>query len=104
MSGAAEGWPGGPPPEWNRLEEAAESLARTSKRWAERARHAEEELERLRRSLEEFASGESAVGNLAEETRRLKAENAALRSRMLQARKRISSLMQRLAVLGLEDE
>jgi hypothetical protein len=35
--------------------------------------------------------------------KRLKAENVALRSRMLQTRKRVAALMQRLAALEVAD-
>jgi hypothetical protein len=40
--------------------------------------------------------------DLREEVRRLRAENTALQSRMLQARKRVAALMKRLSALGIE--
>lgn len=91
------------PPEWARLERAAEEASALLARWVERAREAEEEVERLRRSLENLADERSnSSEDAAEEIRRLRAENAALQSRMLQARKRIAGLMQRLAALDIE--
>jgi predicted nuclease with TOPRIM domain len=68
----------------------------------DRAQQAEEEVERLRQSLEELAAGRSVTDDAAQQLRRLKAENAALQSRMLQARKRVAALMQRLSALGIE--
>lgn len=100
MSGDAD--PGGPlPSEWQRLERAVEDAAVALERWSRRAKETEEEVDRLRRSLEEISSRSGAT-DLAHEVERLRAENAALRSRMLQARKRISGLMQRLASLEIE--
>jgi predicted RNase H-like nuclease (RuvC/YqgF family) len=90
------------PQEWGRLEKATEETTALLARWARRAREAEEEVERLRRSLEELASGRESTGDDSQEIRRLRAENAALHSRMLQARKRIAGLMQRMAALDIE--
>ncbi len=90
------------PSEWGRLERAADEASGLLARWIGRARQAEEEVERLRHSLEDFAAGRSAPDDVAEQLRRLKAENAALQSRMLQARKRVSGLMQRLAALDID--
>ena len=42
------------------------------------------------------------AGDLAAEVRRLQEENSAMERRMLQARKHISGLMQRLAALEIE--
>jgi predicted RNase H-like nuclease (RuvC/YqgF family) len=90
------------PPEWARIEQAAEEAATLLSRWIRRAREAEDEVERLRESLEEFAAERSGPEDLDQEIRRLRAENAALRSRMLQARKRVGGLMQRLSALDVE--
>lgn len=80
------------------MEEAAVAVAL----WRRRAVEAEEEVARLRRVLEEVAAGAGASEDAQEELRRLRAENAALRSRMQDARKRVGSLMSRLLALGVE--
>jgi chromosome segregation ATPase len=90
------------PREWVRLERATEEATSALGQWTRRAREAEDEVERLRQSLEEVAAASPGPDDLAETIRRLKAENAALRSRMLQARKRVAGLMQRLAALEVE--
>lgn len=89
------------PAEWGRLERAVEDAAVSLGRWTRQATESEEEVARLRRSLEELAGG-AGPDDIAQEVVRLRAENAALKSRMLQARKRIAGLMQRLAALEVE--
>jgi hypothetical protein len=90
--------------DWERLERSAEHAAHALAAWRARAREAEDEVERLRQSLEELAAGRDGPGaDLAQEMKRLKAENVALRSRMLQTRKRVAALMQRLAALEVAD-
>jgi hypothetical protein len=103
MSIGAEGPGGTLPAEWSRLERSAEETALLLRRWVRRAREAEEEVERLRGSLEEVAGPGPDSEDLLHEVRRLRAENAALHSRMLQARKRLSGLMQRLAALEIDE-
>ena len=83
----------------DRLERAVEEAAVSLGRWKKKAGETSFEVARLRTSLEELASKENEAADGAEEVRRLRAENAALRSRMMQARKQISGLMQRLASL-----
>jgi predicted nuclease with TOPRIM domain len=90
------------PPGWARLERVAEDAAMAVSFWKRRALEAEEEVLRLRRSLEELAATQEQPDSLEEEVRRLRAENAALQSRMLQARKRVGGLMKRLSTLELE--
>lgn len=90
------------PPDWRRLEQAAEEAGLLLGRWVARAREAEEEVQRLRLALEELAAREPQPEVSTDELRRLKAENAALHSRMLQARKRVGTLLQRLAALEIE--
>jgi phage shock protein A len=91
------------PAEWARLEQATNDAVTLLGRWIQRARQAEAEVDRLRGSLEGLATTEgTASEDLSQELRRLKAENAALRSRMLQARQRVDGLMQRLSALGVE--
>ena len=99
MSNAGEGGRDAAATEWARLERAVENATLSLGRWSRLARESEEEVVRLRRSLEELAAQRSDAPDVAAELKRLKAENALLRSRMLQAQKRISGLMQRLAAL-----
>ncbi|MEX2569940.1 MAG: hypothetical protein WD737_01445 [Gemmatimonadota bacterium] len=104
MSGGADLSQGGLPPEWTRLERSAEGLSQVVDRWTRRVQEAEDEVVRLRRSLEDVANENAGAesDDLAEELRRLKAENAALQSRMLQARKKVAGLMQRLSALEVD--
>jgi chromosome segregation ATPase len=91
------------PHPWAQLERAAREAAAALGRWKQRALEAEEEVGRLRRSLEDLAdSDRPPADDATEELRRLRAENAALRSRMAQARKRVSGLMQRLSALEVD--
>lgn len=87
---------------WDRLDRAAEDAVVAVVLWRRRAAEAEAEVLRLRRALEELASDHDHPRDLEEEVRRLRAENAALRSRMLEARNRVGSLMRRLLSLGIE--
>jgi predicted nucleic acid-binding Zn-ribbon protein len=70
--------------------------------WKRRALEAEDEVARLRRSLDELARDETVAGDAHEAVRRLRAENAALHSRVAQARKRMTALLKRLETLGLD--
>lgn len=91
------------PPAWERLEHAADEAAAAVRFWRRRALDAEQEVARLQRALEELASTiRERPEDLADELRRLRAENAALQSRMLQARKRVQGLLKRLVTLGIE--
>ncbi len=91
------------PPEWDRLEHAAEALASEVVFWRRRAEEAEGEVARLRQALESLASAPPpASPQDGEELMRLRAENTALQSRMLQARQRVRALLKRLAALELE--
>jgi len=88
---------------WERAERLAHEAAAALTFWRRRAREAEDEVLRLRMALEEHASGRmEAGGDMRDEVRRLRAENAALQSRMLQARKRLAVLMKRLVALGID--
>ncbi|HEX6926290.1 MAG TPA: hypothetical protein VF167_12795 [Longimicrobiaceae bacterium] len=91
------------PPEWERLERVAEAAAAEVVFWRRRTAEAEEEIARLRKALEELAAlqGDGPAGD-REQIVRLKAENAALQSRMLQARKRVNALLKRLTALELD--
>ncbi|CAN5697425.1 hypothetical protein BH23GEM7_BH23GEM7_26170 [soil metagenome] len=106
MSGAAEGPVQAElPASWGRLERAAREAATGLAAWRRRALETEEEASRLRRALEELAShgadrpAGAPAGEVAEELRRLRAENLALRTRMAQARRRVASLLKRMAAL-----
>ena len=88
--------------EWERLERVAEAAASELVFWRRRTAEAEEEVNRLRRALEELAVSRGGSEDERREVSRLRAENAALESRMVQARKRVSALLKRLAALGLE--
>jgi hypothetical protein len=89
-----------PAPGWERLERAARAAAAALEGWRRRAREAEDEVVRLRRELEELTTlGPLPSAEAGDELRRLRAENAVLVSRTAEARKRITSLLARLAVL-----
>lgn len=90
------------PHQWGRLERLVEETAVVVGFWRRRALEAEEEVARLRGALEEFALERGQPVGSSEELHRLKAENAALRSRMLQARKRVTGLLKRLDTLEVE--
>jgi chromosome segregation ATPase len=91
------------PRQWDRLERLAEEAAVAMGVWRRRATEAEEEIGRLRRALEEVASAEHPQpDDLEEELRRVRAENAALRSRLVAARQRVQNILKRLIALGIE--
>lgn len=90
------------PPGWERLERTIEEAAVIAALWKRRALEAEDEVVRLRHSLEQLADDPDRPGDAQAELRRLRAENAALRSRMTQAGKRVSGVLRRLAALEVE--
>lgn len=90
------------PPEWERLERVAEAAAAEVLFWRRRTAEAEDEVGRLRRTLEDLAVARGEVGDERRQIVRLRAENTALQSRMVQARKRIGALLKRLSALELE--
>ncbi|HEX2190820.1 MAG TPA: hypothetical protein VHG51_18075, partial [Longimicrobiaceae bacterium] len=69
--------------------------------WRSRAREAEAEVARLREALEAVSrdAAEAPLGGEGAELRMLRAENALLRSRTAEARRRVAGLLSRLAVL-----
>jgi chromosome segregation ATPase len=83
--------------DWERLERAAHAAASAVAELRRRATEAEAEVQRLRRELE--LVGAAHAGDAGDELRRLRAENALLSSRTGEARKRIRSLMAKLAIL-----
>ena len=92
------------PRAWERLERQAEEAAVVVGYWRRRAVEAEEETVRLRRALEDVASVQQELpgADLRQELRRVRAENAALQSRLAEARGRVQSVLKRLVALGLE--
>ena len=98
---SAEAAPAG----WERLERAARAAAAASAEWRQRASEAEAEVARLRGVLEEvsappLATAGEAGGAAGDELRRLRAENALLKSRTEEARRRVADLLARLSLLG----
>lgn len=95
--------PAGLPPAWARLEQAAQEAITALDTWRNRAGEAEAEVVRLRSALEEaLAELPEAPGDVRERLRRLRAENAALRSRIGQAQRRIGALLEWADTLGDE--
>jgi uncharacterized membrane protein len=78
---------------WDRLELASERARAALTIWRARALEAEAEVERLRRELEILAADPSTPTHRGDVVRRLRAENAALRSRLAQARRRVGTLL-----------
>jgi phage shock protein A len=88
-------------PGWERLERAAEAAVSALDTWRGRALEAEAEVVRLRTALEEAVADFPASGSDArDQLRRLRAENAALRSRMSQVHRRISAMLEWTDALG----
>jgi len=98
VSTAADPAPSAPDTGWERLERAAARAASALAAWRSRALLAEAEVDRLRAALEGM-TGETALDGGEDELRRLRAENALLRSRTGEARRRVAALLARLAVL-----
>jgi hypothetical protein len=98
---AAADPPAAPAAGWERLERTAERAAAALAAWRSRALEAETEVARLRAALEAVAreAAEAPLGGEAEELRMLRAENALLRSRTAEARRRVGGLLARLALL-----
>ncbi|HEX2092301.1 MAG TPA: hypothetical protein VHG28_07855 [Longimicrobiaceae bacterium] len=100
MSAAAD--PAPPPPAdagWERLERAAEHAAAALAGWRDRALEAEAEVARLRAALDSVSREGGDASATGAELRALRAENALLLSRITEARRRVASLLARLAVL-----
>ena len=91
------------PRQWERLERLVEETAEGVAYWRRRAVEAEDEVTRLRDALEEVASAAQPLdGDLKAELRRVRAENAALHSRLAEARGRVQGVLKRLVALGVE--
>jgi hypothetical protein len=94
-SGGADG----AAPGWERLERAARTAVGALAEWRRRASVAEAEVVRLRAELEALTAAPGEGGDAGEEARRLRAQNALLTSRAAEARRRVTALLARLAVL-----
>ena len=91
------------PRQWERLERLVDDAAVGIGYWRRRALEAEDEIARLREALEEVASAaEPLPGDLKAEVRRVRAENAALLSRLAEARGRVQAVLKRLVALGVD--
>ena len=91
------------PRQWERLERLVDDAAVGIGYWRRRALEAEDEIARLREVLEEVASAaEPLPGDLKAEVRRVRAENAALLSRLAEARGRVQAVLKRLVALGVD--
>lgn len=91
------------PRQWERLERLVDEAAEGIGHWRRRAAEAEDEVARLREALEELASAAQPLpGDLKAEVRRVRAENAALQSRLAEARGRVQSILKRLVALGID--
>lgn len=89
-----------PGPGWERLDRAAHAAAAALEEWRRRAREAEAEVVRLRHELEALTTlGPLPSAEAGDELRRLRAENAVLVSRTDEARKRVTALLAKLALL-----
>jgi hypothetical protein len=99
VSTAADPAPSPPGTGWERLERAAARAASALAAWRSRALLAEAEVDRLRAALEQVSSAPADAAAGAGELGRLRAENALLKSRTAEARRRVAALLARLAVL-----
>lgn len=80
-----------------RLDAAVAEAAAVLPQYRSRALTAEAELQSLRDELESIAAAEGREGG--DELKRLRAENATLRNRLEQGRKRVRALLLRLQAL-----
>lgn len=94
------------PPGWNRLGNAVDQTLTSLAQWRRRALDAEGEVERLREAMNDLLKANpdrpEGDGAAVEEVQRLRAENALYLSRIMEARKRVSALLARVAALEEE--
>jgi hypothetical protein len=91
------------PEGWERLERAVDEAVAAIEVWRARALEAEAEVVALRGALESAVGEPPAPADpkdARDQLRRLRAENAALRSRISQAHRRISGLLAWTDALG----
>jgi len=99
---------GGPglPPGWERLERVSDEAIDALVAWRARAEQAEAEVAGLRGALEDvirnITSDAPEPRDARDQLRRLRAENAALRSRIAQANRRLRVLLDWTDALGDE--
>ncbi len=91
-----------PSPEWARLERAAKGAADALVERERLYRNARETIAELSAALDELRADRTDLDQVLAELDQLRIDNAALRGRMGQARKRITGLMQKLSALKLE--
>lgn len=87
------------PAGWERLDLAVRRATAALVEWRRRALDAEDEVHRLRQALEAVTQRAEGDGTPEGDAVRLAAENALLRSRTDEARRRVSSLLARLTTL-----
>lgn len=86
------------PAGWERLDLAVRRATAAVVEWRQRALDAEEEVNRLRQALEAVTQ-RAEEGTPTGDAVRLAAENALLRSRTDEARRRVTSLLARLTTM-----
>jgi hypothetical protein len=88
---------------WERLDRASAGILASLAEWRRRALKAEAEAVALRSVLEQVVNGiDPALP--ADELRRLRGENAVLRSKADEARRRVEGVLARLAVVEEANE
>jgi hypothetical protein len=90
---ASDSAPAELPPAWRRLEGAADEAVAALEAWRKRALEAEAEAARLRIALEEAVAEMVPSADPRDQLRRLRAENKILHSRIAQAHRRVSALL-----------
>lgn len=90
------------PPEWARLERAAEAAAAALAERERQQRAAQATIDELTATIDRLRAERESSADAISEMEKLREDNGALRRRMVQARKRISGLMQRLSALNIE--
>ncbi|CAN5861832.1 hypothetical protein BH23GEM5_BH23GEM5_08940 [soil metagenome] len=88
------------PAGWERLADATDEIVASLAHWRRRALDAEAEVTRLRQAMNDMllAPADGEIGPV-DELKRLRAENALYLSRIVEARKRVSTLLTRVAAL-----
>ena len=85
---------------WERLGSATDEIVAALARWRRRALDAEAEVVRLRQAMSDMLAGTPESDEApVDELQRLRAENALYLSRIVEARKRVSTLLERVAAL-----
>lgn len=90
------------PPEWAKLERVAEAAAAALVERDRQQRAAQATISELTATIDRLRAERSSSAEVTSELEKLREDNSALRRRMVQARKRITGLMQRLSALNIE--